>query len=222
MTPLLVLLTVILLFIIGYLLRRTVGAPRKEMAPRVRELSFNDFRLPRGIFYDPRHTWVSIRPQGQVRIGIDDFILKLIGSIQSIQVPEIGDEAKRGNPLATLDVGTEKLQLTAPLSGKIAAINADVIQDPTLVFSGPLVRKWLVEMEPSHLSEEVSGLTVAEKASDWFKAEIERFKVFLGHQASRPALAGATLPDGGAPVVGVLRLLDSDGIAQFKQEFLST
>ena len=222
MTPLLVLVTVILLFTIGYILRRTVGAHRKVLAPSVRELSFNDFRLPQGIFYAPHHTWVSIRPQGQVRIGIDDFILKLIGSVQSIEVPPIGDETTRGKPLTTLGVGTESLQLTAPLSGKIVALNEDILQDPSMAFNGPLVGKWIVELEPSHLSEEVSGLTVAEKASDWFKAEIERCKVFLGIQASRPALAGATLPDGGAQVVGVLRLLDADGIAQFKQEFLST
>jgi glycine cleavage system H lipoate-binding protein len=222
MTPILVLVSVVLLIIIGYIYQRTVLAPRKILPPQaVRELSFSDFRLPKGIFYDPHHTWVSIMPQGNVRIGIDDFLLKLTGSIHSIQVPQMGDETIRGNSLVTLIVGSKSFQMGAPLSGKVVAVNDDVVNDLSSILSGPLASKWIIELVPSRLSKEINQLTVAEKAGDWFRAEIERFKEFLIGQSTRPALAGATLPDGGAPVVGVLGLLDSDGITQFKQDFLS-
>ena len=70
------------------------------------------------------------------------------------------------------------------------------------------------------MSDELGAMTIAASAREWFRTEIDRFKEFLTTQALRPALAGVTLPDGGAPVVGVLRLLDPDGLSLFEKEFL--
>ena len=57
-------------------------------------------------------------------------------------------------------------------------------------------------------------------AGEWLRSEVDRFRRFLDSQSERPMIATVTLADGGDPVMGVLQLLDGEGVQQFEQEFL--
>jgi hypothetical protein len=95
-----------------------------------------------------------------------------------------------------------------------------MIEQPSKIGSKILAREWLIDISPSNLSGEVKTLNIAEQIGDWINGEMERIKDFLLTQSGRPELVGATFPDGGEPVQGVLNMLDPEGIKQFEKQFL--
>ncbi len=70
----------------------------KQMKPSIRlvtpsikeSTSKHEFNVPAGFFISPEHTWVNIEMNGTVRIGIDDFVRKIIGKFDQVNLPEVG------------------------------------------------------------------------------------------------------------------------------------
>ena len=112
------------------------------------------------------------------------------------------------------------IRLPAPIYGRVTSINQVLLDHLPLPGIEALNREWIIALEPSNLPEELADLTIATKAREWLSREIERLKEFLVIQAQRPELAGLTIQDRGEPVLGALRMLDSEGIKQFEDEFL--
>ena len=189
--------------------RRTTETLKTSPAP----LLFQDYRLPEGIFFHPGHTWALVQPDGRIRVGIDDFLRRMAGQACEVELPEVGSAIERDESLFTLPLDGMELHVRPPLSGTILArCIGSTLEE--------LERDWLILMQPDHLAHDLPALNLAHKARTWLEEEIDRFKEFLVVQAQRPALAGATLPDGGEPVVGVLTLLDDKGLRVFERQFL--
>ena len=223
MTVLLVIATFILLIMADYVIRR-IRTPEYEIALEgktvERGIGVADFRLPRGVFFHPGHAWAVLQPTGKVRVGVDDFVQMLIGSVHNIRPLPVGVRIQQGDPLLFLKVDSRDLSLPAPISGRVTSINQILLDHLPLPGIKALNREWIVALEPSNLPEELIGLTIAAKAREWLSREIERLKEFLVIQAQRPELAGLAIQDRGEPVPGALGMLDVEGIKQFENEFL--
>src|SRR3970282_2624056 len=79
----------------------------RQMKPTVRLItpstkesgSQHEFNVPAGIFVSRNHTWVNIEMNGTARIGIDDFVRKIIGTIDQVALPKLNKEIEKGDPL---------------------------------------------------------------------------------------------------------------------------
>lgn len=178
-------------------------------------------RIPRGMLFHAGHAWALPRPGGAIRVGIDDFIHRLTGPADAVIIPGKGALIKQGEPLFRLRVGSRMLRIPAPISGEVAVVRAKGFGDISNTARRSVKREWLAAITPASLEEEMGQLTMAEKAAEWLKGEMERLREFLGTQAVRSAMAGTTLADGGEPVIGVLGLLDDEGWADFQKEFMA-
>ncbi|MFC1619514.1 glycine cleavage system protein H [Candidatus Neomarinimicrobiota bacterium] len=207
---------------VSYIVQRSRATQRAEASSGSNDmgLALADFRIPKGIFFHPGHTWVSLMTGGDVRVGIDDFIRKLAGPLKEIDLPEIGTELAQGTSAVTLKFDSKMLSLPIPISGIVTNINQTIAEKPSEIGNRTLAREWLIDITPTNISDEVRGLNIAEQVREWITKEMERIKEFLISQSGRPEMLGATFPDGGEPVQGVLNMLDSEGIQQFEQKFL--
>ncbi|UCD37591.1 MAG: hypothetical protein JSW54_12300 [Fidelibacterota bacterium] len=189
---------------------------------RIGALRLADFRLPKGIYLHPGHTWALPANRGYLLVGFDDFIRKLAGTITEVVTPESGAQIKQGEMLLQLRIGSEVLHLPAPISGRVSAVNMRprLGHSTSGTPSGPLKREWLVQIKPDDMGSEATSLQPQTAAGDWLRSEMERLQDFLGAQSSRQALAGVALADGGDPIIGALQLLDGEGLRVFEQEFL--
>jgi glycine cleavage system H lipoate-binding protein len=215
----------VLLIAADYVIRGARGGALAAVGERVaagaiRGLGLADFRLPQGLFFHPGHSWAALQPDGSVRVGVDDFVRRLAGTIDAVQTPEAGTEVRQGDSMATLKVGSRTLQLRAPVSGRVTTVNQNVLDRQPDEVGGSLSREWLVSIEPSRLADELGHLSIAAKASKWLGQEMRRVSEFLAAQTQRPAPVGVTLTDGGEPVAGVLGHLDDRGWEEFQKEFL--
>lgn len=222
MVAILVLLTIITFLTIDYLVQRAelrraavAGAPvaGARAAPRARaedRLLVDPGAVPAGVFLSPGHTWVSLQPEGSVRVGADRLPGTLLGRVERVDVLAPGTEVRRGQPIATLVRGDREVELPSPLDGRITGVNAAAAEDPGRLTADPFGGGWLYRLAPAGLAAGLKGLAVAEEARTWMAGELRRLRDFLAGVGNhgRPALA--TLPDGGLPADGVADDLTDD------------
>lgn len=143
----------------------------------------NEYCIPGGAFIAPGHTWARIEPNGQVRIGIDDFARKALGPVNEVAAPSHGKTFRRGETLFTLKHGSELVHFAAPLSGRVVTENSSLQSDPAPLISSPYDRGWVCLIQPSDLTQELSGLRIGKPVVDWYQEEIKRLRESQAPQA---------------------------------------
>lgn len=108
------------------------------------------------------HEWVKQESDDIVIIGITNHAQELLGDLVYIELPTVGDSLAAGATVGVVESVKAASDLYSPLSGEIAAINEDVVNDPTLANSDPHGAGWLFKLKLSN-PEELTGLLSADK-----------------------------------------------------------
>ena len=200
---------------------RAAGADAADLL--VPGLQAERFSLPGGLFFHRGHTWVNLLFSGQVKVGADDFLQRLLGHIDAITLPPVGVEVKQGQPFVAIRQGGRTAMLSAPVDGVVCAVNSELAKVPGLLKRDPFTRGWLVALRPTNLTANLPGLTVGEGALTWLKGELARLQEFLHITLTlrRDMLVGATAADGGLLVDGLLEHLDNETWTEFQSKFLA-
>lgn len=181
------------------------------------------FILPGGLFFHRGHTWVNLLFSGQVKVGVDDFIQRLLGRVDAITLPPVGVEVKQGQPFAAIRQGGRTATLRAPVDGVVCAVNGELARMPWLLKRDPYTRGWLVALRPSDLTANLCQLRVGEGALRWLKGELARLQEFLHVTLTlkQDGLVGVTAADGGLVADGLLEHVDDEIWTEFQSRFLS-
>ncbi len=151
-----------------------------------------EFCVPGGAFLSDGHAWARIEPAGQVRIGLDDFARQALGTIERVELPDKGATLQRGEPLFTLHRGGTAVRFLAPVSGKVARVNSELLAHPDWLAQSPYEGAWVCLLEPADLAGQLGALRIGKPVVDWYQADIERLRHLGG-----PAADGAPQVDWG-------------------------
>ncbi len=154
-------------------------------------MNIRGFRLPQGYYYHLGHTWVRIEEKAEVCVGIDDFALRLIGSIDGFELPFVGHEIQQGQDVFHVYRRNQKMALQMPVSGIVSAINLAAKEKSALVIDDPYASGWLFKVQTSNLRQDLKNLTIGSESVDWLNREIDR----LNHEVAsigEPPSNGAT------------------------------
>lgn len=197
---------------------------KKEIEDNVDDLAVSTKRIslpfPKGYFFSPNHTWLSLESSGNITIGIDELVQRFFGKVNSVQLKNSGDYIMKGEELIVFNKGDKKISLTSPVSGKIEYANFEIDQDPDKLTNAPYQECWMYSVKPTHLSDDIKSFKIAEQAKTWLSNEFSRLKDFVLAHQMQPALSNVTLSDGGALVDGIADYLDTKAIGEFEQQFL--
>lgn len=116
---------------------------------------------PKDLKYSAEHEWVKTE-DGKVRIGITHFAQSELGDIVFVELPQVGDDIKAGDPFGSVESVKTVSELYAPISGKVVEVNSELEDSPEFVNESPYENAWMIVVEPSDLSE-VDALLSAEK-----------------------------------------------------------
>ena len=227
MVALFVVATIIVFFVIDYFVQRAEKR-KAALSPAVKVLAKPRFVIPKAYFFGKGHTWVELLPDGLTRVGLDDFVQKILGAVDQVTVVSQDGRFARGEKLFTVRQGTKTLSFRAPISGKVVAVNDELIHFPDMLRKEPYKAGWIAVMEPSDLADEIKQLSIGSEAAKWLKDEIKRFRNFITAQmgtlagSGSPALAGATLMDGGVPVDDVMEHSPQEVWKKFENDFLAS
>jgi glycine cleavage system H protein len=212
------LLAMILLFLgIDYFVQRKKKA---VLAAAQTTLSRSPMRVPSGIFFAPTHTWLNLFPSGNVRVGADDFVLRMMKkpAISFLKVP--GSSAKRGEALFQLKEGAKTLTVQSPIDGEVVAVNEDLQLEPEKMKDELFVNGWAYTMKPQRTSE-LAQFLLGERSRAWIQQELGRLKDFIAGSMQAGSLSPVLLQDGGAPVDGLYNEFTPEQCEKFEHEFLT-
>jgi CheY-like chemotaxis protein/glycine cleavage system H lipoate-binding protein len=136
----------------------------------------NEYCVPGGAFIAPGHTWARIEPDGQIRVGIDDFASKALGAIGSVVLPRPGAVVVKGEPLFSLKRGPEEVRFCAPVGGRVQDANAALLADAAQVGHSPYKDGWICRLDPSDLTADLGQLRIGRPVADWYGQEIARLQ----------------------------------------------
>lgn len=224
----LVIIIIAFLVMAGLILNHSVKIRRgkNEMANLTRTADvFNEssVNVPEGLYFDKTHTWAFMEQDGTVKIGIDDFLNHVTGPVSRVVMKSPGDKVKKGESVFTLVKNGKQLVIQAPISGKIAEINEDLVTNPSLLSSSPYLEGWVYLIKPSNWQREIQFMAMAKKYKEWLRNEFIRLKDFIAVSLSPNSLeyAHVTLQDGGEIIDHVLSELTPEIWEEFQTNFIN-
>ncbi len=149
---------------------RIVSPTQAEGAPA------GEYCVPGGSFVSPGHAWVRIEPDGQVRVGVDDFAHKALGEVSEVVLPDPGTSCKVGDVLFSFKRGDEEIRFCAPVTGKVVEDNARLKAEPSLVADSPYKDGWVCRIKPVDLASELGALRIGRPVAEWYGEEIKRLR----------------------------------------------
>lgn len=128
--------------------------------------------MPGGVFLSPEHISVTLEPNGEAIVGLDDFILKTLSPVDEVRLPQTGARIKKGDPLFTLEGGDKRLTFPSPLTGRVTQINGELTFHLELRERMPLSKGWVCRVEPEDLSADLAALRIGAAAVPWLEEEV--------------------------------------------------
>ncbi|MEE8554031.1 MAG: hypothetical protein V3S72_12095, partial [Desulfobacterales bacterium] len=58
-------------------------------------LDIDGFKIPQGFYLHRGHAWMKVEEGSEVRMGVDDFALRLLGPLDQIEAPLVGKTLKQ-------------------------------------------------------------------------------------------------------------------------------
>ena len=215
MTVALVLIMVAAFLVADWLIHRRQAARARAGAPAAPDA--DAVRLPRGVFFAPSHTWLSLLPSGRAWLGLDDFVSRLLADPVVEVLKPAGSRVARGEALLRIRDSGRGLTVRSPIDAAVVGVNPEIGRPGALRAPLPFCERWACELDPDRGSD-LRALPLGEEAQAWMQAEFRRLRDLLA--GAGPALSPAALQDGGPPVAGALRHSDPDTWARFEREFL--
>jgi glycine cleavage system H protein len=117
---------------------------------------------PSDLRYTREHEWARKDDDGRLSVGITDYAQDQLGDIVYIQLPAQGADVTAGDPMGEVESTKSVSDIYSPVSGKVAEVNAEVIENPEGVNQDPYGEGWLVVIEPSDATE-FDGLMTSEE-----------------------------------------------------------
>ncbi len=151
------------------------------------------YRLPEQLHYHPGHTWARVTGPDTVTVGVDDFARRLIGRVENVKLPSVGQWLRQGAQSMRLAADGRAANLVAPVSGEVVEVNRDVKRDASALNEDPYGRGWLFKVKSADLAASVRGLLSGSLARRWTEDAREQLELRL------MALSGSVLQDGGEP-----------------------
>lgn len=221
MTVLLVLFTLIIFLVADYVVQKARLAKVAERSDRVAHgmiasMFPGAMSIPNSVELATNHTWLKEDPQGVITLGVDEFLAGLLGAVEDIVLPPIGNTVTPAVSEIALRHAGKSLDLASPVVGQIVEVNDEVRKNPALAREDPYGAGWLIKLARKR-DREVHGLFVVPRPVEWLKKQMDLAKEFFTSRVGSAQLA--TMYDGGVPVEGLLRNYDAETWKEFSNSF---
>jgi len=174
------------------------------------------FDMPVGYYFHNGHTWARIESGGCVRIGMDDFSLKLLGKPDALDLPLMGKELDQGHVGWGLRRKDNRADVLSPVDGVIVEVNAGLYETPQSANRAPYGEGWLFSVRSSDIKATVKKLMADSDSIEWITREVTTLETMIEE------VAGPMASDGGYLADDIYGNLPSLGWANLTKTFLKT
>ena len=127
--------------------------------------------VPENLHYSKDHEWVRVEGDTAV-VGITDHAQDQLGDVVYVELPKAGEDFAAHESFCSVESVKAVSEIFTPVSGKVAAANDSLNDEPEKVNQDPYGEGWMIKIKMSNAGEVDSLLTAAEY-EDFTKAETE-------------------------------------------------
>ena len=158
-------------------------------------LDIKGFKIPHGFYLHPGHTWVKIEEGSTVRVGLDDFAVRLLGQLDRIQAPLMGKQLEQGRTGISLNRKGNEAKLLSPVSGVVTDINPVLREHGNRGSEDPYSEGWILRLHCANLRQDLKNLMIGDQAGEFINQEVDRLYEVIEETAGPLAADGGYLGD---------------------------
>ena len=164
--------------------------------------------LHEALFFNRQHCWARVENPALVRIGIDSILTNFVVKVRAVSLPKPGDTVEQGRVFAHIIQEKHVLELIAPVSGVVSAVNALLYKSPEMIVDDSWESGWLIAVQPDNMEHDLQNLLFGKKAKQWYE-QCEQSVLETVGAMLEPATSGLgpTLHDGGEQVSSLADML---------------
>jgi glycine cleavage system H lipoate-binding protein len=137
-------------------------------------LDIQGFKVPQGYYIHRGHAWAKIEENSSVRVGIDDFALRVLGPLDHIESPLLGKEVKQDRAAISLSRGTHRARVLSPVNGVVTSTNANLMERGNLANQDPYSEGWVMTVHSTDLRRDFKNLLMGSETRDFMEEEVDR------------------------------------------------
>jgi glycine cleavage system H lipoate-binding protein len=164
--------------------------------------------------YTANHLWIDLSGEGVCHIGIDGFLARMLGPVDSVGY--LSNGGTLGRPSAVVTAHGVDYRITFPQKVMLNNCNLYLRAEPSRLTSQPYTAGWLFEatIDPLQRSRLEAATMDAAAARTWMDSECRRMNEVLQSQSSEDLRA-----DGGLFTRGVLVALGREEALRLYDRF---
>ena len=140
------------------LISRALKKPAGEDIPEGEEPP----QVPEGLLLMKGHTWLHKEEGHIATVGIVYDYLRNLGSITHLEIIQENKNIFQGEVCARITDGDGHIhRIWSPASGRIAQINKEIANDPSVLKKDPYGRGWLLRLDAPDLEKDIEGLVAS-------------------------------------------------------------
>jgi len=174
------------------------------------------FDVPMGYYFHDGHAWARIESGGYIRVGLDDFALKVLGEADALDLPLMGKELDQGKVGWGLKRQDNLADVLSPIDGVIVEVNSDIRSKPDLANREPYAGGWLFMVRTPDVKATMSKLMTDQNSLAWMNTEVGHLENMIED------VAGPLAADGGFLASDVYGNLPDIGWNNLTKTFLKT
>jgi glycine cleavage system H protein len=209
-------LLIIAFLILLILFLRWLTKPEKTVLNVKRLFLVDWFHLAGDYYYHQGHSWVASDKAGFVKVGMDDFSQKLLGKMDSISLPDVGDKVCQGEKGWCLQIDSNNIDMLSPVDGKVVEVNTSVLKDPEIINKDPYYKGWLFKVRMEKHKAGIKNLITGKVAKAWLQETVSKISMLITGNRE------VVLQDGGMISSGFVRELSPDNWINTARELLLT
>ncbi len=167
-----------------------VWTPRTKSLPSEVQ-HVKGFEVPMDYYFHDGHTWARIESGGNIRIGMDDFAMKLLGTADALDLPLMGKEVDMGKAGWGLRRRNNEADVLSPVGGVIVDVNPCIRENPELANRHPYSDGWLFVVRAPDVKASVKQLISDSDSLNWISGEVHTLEGMIEE------VAGPLAADGG-------------------------
>jgi len=143
----------------------------------VRPVDFLDvqgFKIPQGYYLHQGHCWAKLEEGSEVRLGIDDFALRLLGPPDQIKAPLVGKEIQQNRSDILINRGKFEAKVLSPVSGVVTAVNSKLREQGNVANEDPYSEGWVLRIHTHNLRQDLKNLMIGKETETFYSQEIHR------------------------------------------------
>lgn len=174
------------------------------------------FDVPVDYSFHNGHTWARIESGGFIRVGMDDFALKVLGEADAFDLPLMGKEFDQGAIGWGMKRKSNEADIRSPVGGVIVEVNSEARENPGISNRDPYGKGWLFTLRTNDVKGTMKKLMAESSALTWMDREVGRLEGMIEE------VAGPMATDGGLLTSDIYGNLPDLGWRNLTRNFLGT